>query len=169
MNNYNKQRHWSDQFLPQVKKVLSCGRADVNITPFIVDVKQAADLVIEPDTNYNESDYVAVRLRKSKFADKYPYEFTVRYQYTAGHKTEYGKIMEGYANIMFYGFIIGNSIARWIILDMDCFRAEAEKDYIIKEHKFNTDGINSFLAFDVRSFKTKIILGTSQGYFPKLN
>jgi len=164
-DNYNNQRHWSDKFLPQVIQVLSCDKANVNITPFIVDVKEAADLVIASDAEYDKDLYAAVRLRKSEFASRYPYEFTVRYQYTAGYKTEYEKIIEGYADIMFYGFVIGNSIARWIILDMDCFRKEAEEEYIARAHKRNTDGRNSFLAFDVRSFKSNIILGHSQGYF----
>jgi len=145
---------------------MGCGKVDVNITPFIVDVKEAADLVIEGGDDA-EDIYSAVRLRKSEFASRYPYEFTVRYQYTAGYKTEYEKIMEGYADIMFYGFVIKGSIARWIILNMDAFREEAEQDYIKKEHKHNTDGRNSFLAFDVRSFKSDIILGTSEGYFGK--
>jgi hypothetical protein len=163
--NYNNNRHWSDKFLPQVIQVLSCGKADVNITPFWQDVKEAADLVIKADENYGKDLYSAVRLRKSSYASKYPYEFTVRYQYTDGYKTEYEKIMEGYADIMFYGFVIDGSIARWIILDMDAFRAEAEEDYIVKEHKHNADGRNSFLAFNVKSFKHQIILGHSEGYF----
>ena len=165
VQNYDNNRHWSDRFLPQVIQVLSCGRGNVNITPFWQDVKEAADLVIEADVEYDENLYAAVRLRKSSYASRYPFEFTVRYQYTAGYKTEYEKILEGYADIMFYGFVIGKSIARWIILDMDVFRAEAENDYIVKEHKHNADGRNSFLAFDVRSFKGNIILSHSEGYF----
>jgi len=163
--NYNHNRHWSDKFLPQVIQVLSCGKANVSITPFSIDVKEAADLIIEADLEYQKDLYAAVRLRKSSYTSRYPFEFTVRYQYTAGYKTEYEKIMEGFADIMFYGFVIGNSIARWIILDMDVFRAEAEKDYIARVHKYNADGRNSFYAFDVRTFKGNIILGHSEGYF----
>jgi hypothetical protein len=163
--NYNHNRHWSDRFLPQVMKVLSFGKADVRITPFWQDVKEAADLKILADSQDEEDIYAAVRLRKSSYASRYPFEFTVRYKYTAGYKTEYEKIMEGYADIMFYGFVIGKNVARWIMLDMDVFRAEAEEDYISKEHKYNADGRNSFLAFDVRSFKNNIILSHSVGYF----
>lgn len=164
-NNYDNNRPWSDKFLPQVIQVLSCGRASVNITPFIIDVKEAADLEIVADDDFGKAIRVAVRLRKSGYANKYPYDFTVRYKYENGVETEYAKIMSGYADIMFYGFVIRNDIARWIILDMDAFRKEAEEDYIVKPEKFNTDGRNSFLAFDIRSFKGDIVLGHSQGYF----
>jgi hypothetical protein len=164
-NNYNSQRHWSDQFLPSVMDTLGGGHTEVEITPFIVDVEQAADLIIKAGEAENKDEYVAVRLRKSKFASRYPFEFTVRYQYTAGYKTEYEKIMEGFADLMFYGFVVNNQVARWILLDMDRFREEAENDYIIKEHKHNRDGRNSFLAFDVRSFKSDIIISHSVGYF----
>lgn len=164
MNDYNNNRHWSDQYLDQVKKVLGCGRANVSITSFRIDTQEAADLLIEAD-NKHDDVYVAVRLRKQQYVNKYPHDFTVRYEYTDGYKTEYQKIMEGFADTMFYGFVIGGSIARWIILDMDCFRKEAEKDYIIKEHKHNRDGRNSFLAFDIRSFKSNIVIMTSKGYF----
>lgn len=162
-NNYASQRRWSDRYLPAVIETLGC--ANVNVSPFEVDVEQATDLIIEGDSEFGKNVHVAVRLRKSKFATRYPYEFTVRYQYTDGYKTEHEKIMEGYADIMFYGFVDQNCIFRWIILDLDVYREEAENDYITKEHKHNRDGRNSFLAYDIRSFKGDIIIAHSAGYF----
>lgn len=161
---YSNNRNWSDQYLDQVKNILGCGKAKVSVTSFRVDTQEAADLIIEADNSHDDV-YVAVRLRRAQYINKYPNDFTVRYEYTAGYKTEYQKIMEGYAHIMLYGFVINNSIARWIILDMDCFRKEAEESYIIKQHKQNVDGRNSFLAFDIHSFKSKIIIAHSDGYF----
>lgn len=165
---YNKSRKFSDKYLDSVKTILSnvlkCKKNEIIISPDLIDMREAADLIICGDTK-EENVYVAVRIRKSKFAHLYPYDFTIRYEYTAGYKTEYEKIMEGYGDIMVYGFIEDNRINRWLLIDLEQFRKEAEKDYIIKEHKQNKDGRNSFLAFDIRSFKGKIILSNSVNYF----
>lgn len=167
---YSSQRPWSDQFLPQDKKILSnvfgCDTALIEITTPDVDMRKAADLIIQSHVPDERGVYVAVRTRTAGYAAQYADEFTVRAHYTAGHKTEYAKIMEGYGDIMLYGFVVENVISRWILIDLDVFREEAENDYIKMEHKHNRDGKNSFYAYNIKSFKQPgILLGNSVGYF----
>lgn len=174
---YNKQRPWSDKFLPQDKTILSnvlnCDESLIEVTTPMVDMQQAADLIIKSNIPDERDIYVAVRTRTSGYAERYSDEFTVRAHYTEGYKTEYEKIMEGFGDIMLYGFVINNSIARWVLIDLEIFRQEAENDYIIKEHKHNRDGRNSFYAYNINSFKcTKscfpdILISWSDGYFSK--
>jgi len=175
--NYAEQRPWSDKFLPQDKKILvdvfGCDESLIEITTPEVDMRRAADLVIKSANEDERGVYVAVRTRKAGYAANYPDEFTVRAHYTAGHKTEYAKIMEGYGDIMLYGFVIEGIIQRWILLDLEVFREEAENDYIVREHKHNRDGKNSFYAYNINSFnctnnkKPDILLGYSKDYFKK--
>lgn len=172
---YNNQRPWSDRFLTQDKKilvnVLKCDESLIEITTPETDMQEAADLIIKSNVKGERDVYVAVRTRTSAYAERYSDEFTIRAHYTAGYKTEYEKIMEGYADIMLYGFVINNIITRWILLDLHTFREEAEENYIVKEHKHNRDGRNSFYAYNINSFKcTKsfypdILISWSDGYF----
>ncbi len=172
---YSAQRPWSDRFLGQDKQILSsvfgCDIGLIEVTSPEIDMQRAADLLIKSPTGNDRDIHVAVRTRKGAYTERYSDEFTVRAHYTAGHKTEYEKIMEGHADIMLYGFVVDDVKSRWILLDLDIFRKEAEEEYIVREHKQNRDGRNSFYAYNIKSFLCSdthypdILLGWSEGYF----
>jgi len=168
MNNYNSQRAWSDSYIPQVNKILYevlpiDDSFDIKVTSDEIDMKEAADLAI---VGHGQEIRIALRLRKQKYMKTYPYDFTIRYEYTDGYKTEFEKIAEGHADLMFYGFVDGKSIIRYLFLDLDQVREEINELYIVYEENPNNDGINKFRGYDIRSFKNEnLIIATSDGFF----
>lgn len=179
MTNYEVQREWSDSYIPYVSRIIiDALKLDPSVWYIIVttpeqDMKEAADLIL---TNGKEEFMIALRLRNASYMSRYPFEFTIRREYTAGHKTEYQKMMEGFADMMFYGFRDGNKIVRWVFLLVDeirnqHFHAENGEWYPLNHIKFerkdNTDGRNCFNGYDINSFenKDKLITAHSAGYF----
>jgi len=178
MNIYKDQREWSDALIPTaVPSILQVLNLDPDVwdiyeTTPEQDMNEAADLVL---TNGIEVYKIAYRIRNGSYINKYPYDFTVRRQYTKGYKTEYEKILaDGFADFMFYGFRLNNKIVRWVFILLDAYRAEHYQDengiwlpnkYLKYELLKNTDGINDFYGYDITSFKNKkIIIGHSLGY-----
>jgi hypothetical protein len=177
---YEEQRNWSDSYIPFVSRtIINSLNLDPNIWHIKVttpeqDMKEAADLIL---TDGDEEFMIALRLRNRSYMADYPFDFTIRREYTAGYKTEYEKIMEGFADMMFYGFREGNKIVRWVFMSMDEFRfqhmyddAESEwypKDYIVYQRKDNRDGRNCFNGYDILSFPNikDLIITHSPGYF----
>jgi len=175
---YEKQREWSDSYIPYVSQLIINGlHLNPNVwyilvTSFDQDTQEAADLIL---TDGKEEFMIALRLRNASYMDRYPFDFTVRREYTEGYKTEYEKIMEGFADMMFYGFRDGNNVVRWALLLMDEFRDQHEfvggewipQDHIVFERRDNKDGRNCFNGYDINTFKNKdkLILACSDGYF----
>jgi len=168
---YKSQRKWSDSYIPAVTKILFetlplNDQYTIVVSSDEIDMKEAADLcIIAPDGR--DMGRIALRLRlATQYMSKYPYDFTIRYQYTAGYKTEFAKIEEGSADLMFYGFVENGKIVRWLLLNLDELRAEINEPYIIYEQNNNKDGRNQFRGYDIRSFKNEnLIVGTSAGFF----
>jgi len=173
---YEKQREWSDSYIPYVSRLIINGlHLDPNIwrilvTSFDQDTQEAADLIL---TDGKEEFMIALRLRNASYMDRYPFDFTIRREYTDGYKTEYEKIMEGFADMMFYGFRDGNKIVRWVFLSMDVFRSHHEcidgewkpKDGVVFERMGNKDGRNCFNGYDINTFQHNLIILHSKGYF----
>jgi len=168
MKTYNTQRKWSDAYIPVVNTILRQAIAmdasdSIEITSDEVDMKEAADLSI---IGAGYDIRIALRLREAAYANAYPYDFTIRYQYADGYKTEFAKIEEGKADLMFYGFTDNGKIIRWLILDLDALRLEINEPHVKYEQKGNRDGRNSFRAYDIRSFKRDdLIVAKSKGFF----
>lgn len=179
-NNYEVQRTWSDKLIPQVTPlILNAFHLDaadwwIDITTPEVDMKEAADLIL---TNGTEKCMIALRLRNEKYMIEFPFDFTIRREYTQGYKTEYEKVLaDGHADLMFYGFRVNNIVVRWILLHMDSYRDEhffeEEKqvwlpnDYITYDIRENHDGRNNFIGYDINTFTNpKLIISHSPGYY----
>jgi hypothetical protein len=103
------------------------------------DVKQATDLEI---TMFKGGNSLGVRIRRPEFFGWN--DFTIRYKRDSGAETEYSKIMRGLMDWFFYGWTNRKQeLARWLLLDMDVFRAH------VAEHGFHallSDG-----TFEVRA------------------
>lgn len=154
-SSYSLDRKWSDRFIPQIKALIG---------PFLlqesepeVDMKQATDLVIL------KADDVAIacRVRRHGYADKYPDQFTVRAHRDSGARTELSKIMNGWADLMFYGHASEDEtmIDKWMLLNMDQFRDDCKnrRGEVVWQRKDNGDG-TQFIAFDANSFDPKIMV-----------
>lgn len=100
MNNitrqYSDDRRWSDRFLPEIKGIL--GRRLIENSSEFEDCNNATDLVFPGKVK------IAVRVRKYDVYQKYQKDITVRYSTRNGHLSEWYKIMQGKADLMFYAF-----------------------------------------------------------------
>jgi len=179
-NNYTYNRTWSDNLIPQVTTLiidaldLDSNTWWIDITTPEVDMKEAADLIL---TNGTEKFMIALRLRNANYIPEYPFDFTIRREYTQGYKTEYEKVLaDKFADLMFYGFRVNNVVVRWVLIHMDTYRdehwfdEESEKwlpnDYINYEIRENRDGRNNFIGYDINTFKNpRLIIAHSPGYY----
>ena len=157
---YEQDRRWSDQYIPAIKAIV--GPHLLTTAPFEWDTKQATDLIVI----HARDKTIAARMRRAKFAKQYPYEFTIRYHRDTGTSTEYEKIVNGWADWMFYGFAASGDadgrIQRWWLLDLTVFRASLIRrrpNEKLGVEKRTRDGV-SLLAFDVRKFPSSIVLGS---------
>ena len=146
---YNTDRRWSDLLIPAIKQIV--GPLLLETSSFEADTKQAADLVVFRGRDQT----IAARSRRYGYADQYPYEFTIRSARDSGAKTELEKIVEGFADWMFYGHAsaTGVSFDRWMVINLNHFRSAliTNRNDIVCHQKSNQDGTH-FLSFDIRSF-----------------
>lgn len=150
---YAHDRAWSDQFIPTIKSIV--GPLLLVESPREIDIKQAADLVILSARDMT----IAARVRRVGFADRYPYQFTLRSARTNGLSTELRKIQEGWGDWLFYGHA-GHSppdIERWMVVDLHALRFH----FINRDRSWwrsaqgerqNTDNETAFRWFDIRFF-----------------
>lgn len=159
---YSKDRAWSDLKLPAIRQIV--GPLLLEPADFKVDAMEATDLMIIQARDLR----IAARVRKAEYAQKYPYEFTIRSSRTSGAKTEMAKIIEGFGDWMFYGFSDddnGPGIGRWYLIDLAIFRANLiwfnQKKHLAIDRKDNHDNTTSFVSYDIRSFEGKILVASS--------
>ncbi len=162
MLDYNINRTWSDQFLPEVKRQI--GAHLLKVAPDDVDMRQATDLLMLDAKDMR----VAVRIRRPGFRSRYPHEFTIRSKVPSGAQTELSKVVNGHGDWMFYGHASedGMGLDNWWLLDLRAFRAglirQAQNGYPIRHgDKTNPDG-SAFKWFDVRSFPAEPPLVVAQ-------
>jgi len=153
---YDLDRRWSDAFIPAIKKIV--GPLLLEESSFEVDTKQAADLVI-----LNARDKtIAARIRRNGYADRYPYEFTIRAKRDSGAKTELEKIVDGFGDWMFYGHANDNrvDIDRWMVIDLSGLRAALIRNKAPYQKQSNGDGTH-FIAFDIRALPEYCLISAS--------
>ena len=161
MNFYNRDRAWSDKFLPEIKRIV--GAHLLETAPDQLDWQQATDLLMLDARDMR----IAARVRRHGYAQRYPNQFTLRSRVPSGAETELSKIVNGKGDWMFYGHAnaAGDGIESWSLLDLKAFRAaliRQEQHPISYGDCRNSDG-SAFKWFDVRSFPCwpKLILASS--------
>ena len=150
---YKTDREWSDRYLPRIKEIVA--HHVITVSPFDIDTKEATDLILFGANPKR----LACRLRRPGYSDKYPYDFTIRSDRLSGAKTEFEKIVNGHADLLFYGHAAddhSDMIARWFLIDLDAFRGQLILNFekIKCEKKSNADG-TEFYCFDIRSFASQ--------------
>lgn len=149
---YQSDRAWSDRFIPAIKRIV--GPHLLEPSSLKVDTQQAADLVVLTGRNLT----IAARVRRPGYAERYPYEFTIRAQRDSGARTELQKIVDRWGDWFLYGHAINDhdkEIGRWMIVDLHSFRAARSRRIIpdtMCGMKKNPDGKTTFAWFDVRGF-----------------
>lgn len=145
---------WSDRYLPLIKGIV--GPRLLVDAPLEVDQKHATDLIVMRARDM----MIAARIRRPGYADRYPFEFTIRSARDTGAKTELAKITEGFGDWMFYGHAAEGhaaAIARWMLVDLHAWRAHMirrTEGRLGAIAKANGDG-TYFTAFDVRRFPSE--------------
>lgn len=153
---YSVDRRWSDAFIPAIKQIV--GPLLLEESSFEVDTQQAADLVV-----MNARDKtIACRVRRSGYADRYGFEFTIRAKRDTGAKTELEKIIDGFGDWMFYGHAHtdGMSVSRWMVVSLPALRAAIIRKQSNAMQKSNGDGTH-FIAFDVRNLPRDCLIASS--------
>lgn len=153
---YSSDRRWSDAFIPAIKKIV--GPLLLEESSFEVDTQQAADLVI-----LNARDKtIAARVRRAGYADRYPYEFTVRSKRDNGARTELEKMVDGFGDWMFYGHAHedGMNVSRWMVINLASWRAALIRKQAPYQKQSNGDGTH-FVAFDIRALPQSVLIAAS--------
>lgn len=165
---YVSDRKWSDQYLQAIRYIV--GPKLLVPSPMEVDMKEAADLIVLRARDMT----VACRVRRPGYADRYPWQFTIRGHRDNGMRTELAKISEGWGDWMFYGHAAEDpgAIERWFLIDLHVWRADIQRDaWRAAKRKPqrhsqslqlipNGDGTH-FAAFDVRRFPPELVVASS--------
>lgn len=161
MSLYDIDRRWSDRFIPEIQQKV--GPLLLMASPFEVDAKEASDLIVLKARDMR----IAARVRRPGYAGKYRYQFTVRSRRNSGAKTEMRKLIEGFADWMFYGHSDDDEkhLCQWMLIDLNVWRAHLlERSYsagwntLVADAKSNTDNATQFMAFDVRNFPAEMLI-----------
>jgi hypothetical protein len=131
-------------------------------------MKEATDLLVLRARDMR----IGCRMRRSGFAGRYPFDFTIRSRRDSGAETELSKITEGWGDWLFYGHAgdTHGAIERWMLVDLHAWRAQmirSDRKAGKPKHMPNGDG-TYFAAFDIREFaaKPQILVASSFDVFP---
>lgn len=152
MNIYLRNRHWSDQFLPDIKRIV--GAHLLETAPDPLDQLHATDLLMLDARDMR----IAARVRRPGYAQRFPHQFTIRSRVASGAQTELSKIVNGKGDWMFYGHsnAAQTAVENWWLIDLRAFRAALirhgnDGGSIVMGDQANPDG-TWFKWFDIRSF-----------------
>lgn len=165
---YRDDRAWSDRFLPIMRLLI--GPHLLIPSSLEVDTQQASDLVVLRGRDMT----IACRVRRHGYADRFPWDITIRAKRDTGARTELEKIVEGWADWMFYGHASEDhgAIDRWYLVDLSVWRREFIREGVRSalgrdlhrkrqlRPQSNGDGTH-FVAFDVRQFPADLVIASS--------
>lgn len=160
---YETDRAWSDGFIPHIREIV--GPLLLVPSPLDVDTQQATDLIVMRARDM----MIACRVRRAGYAERYPWDFTIRAKRDSGSKTELQKIVEGWADWMLYGHESFNGrLGRWFLIDLHELRAQMIYDAHRKNKRLpdptrpisNKDGTH-FVAYDARKLPQKVVIASS--------
>lgn len=137
---------WSDRFMPEVKAIL--GRHLFATASLSLDRHEACDIIAR-------NDKIAVRIRRPAY-QRYQTQFTLRSGRDSGSKAELEKIIDGYADYLFYGFESGccpGTLGTWHLISLRAFRAHLIRNLgqLVTGKQSAGDGTR-FSWFDLKSF-----------------
>jgi len=161
---FDTDKAWSDRFIPSIKSIV--GPLMLEPSSLEVNTKQAADLVVLTGRNLT----IACRIRRHKYAARYPRQFTIRSERKSGAFTELKKFVDGWGDWMFYGFESApdsTEVLPWYVIDLNAFRAAMVRNDKVRSAamaaKDNVDLSSSFVSFSLDLFTTppQILIASS--------
>jgi hypothetical protein len=150
---YREDRDVSDRMIPQIKTIV--GPYLLEVAPLELDANEATDLIV-----FRARDMrIAARIRRYGYAERYPFDITLRCRRDSGAKTELAKIVEGWGDWFFYGHLDSTDlkIILWWLVDLHAFRAALIRENMNRHPRLrsgdrsNQDGTH-FKWFDLRTF-----------------
>lgn len=162
MSTWDEDKKWSDRFLPVIKQVL--GFYLIGEPPVEEDQERNTDLIVLKMNTVR----VACRIRRFKYFQHYPNEFTIRTSRPSGNKTELTKIIEGWGDYLFYGFCDHQeqNIYSYFLGDLSVFRSWFASSTVLLNNgqtpgldKRNFDNSSAFKTFNVNSLPPEFIKG----------
>jgi hypothetical protein len=123
MSAYKRDREWSEQFIPSIKRIV--GPRLLVAADHRRDTRQATDLLIFTARDMR----IAARVRRPGYAEKYPWQFTIRSKRDTETRTELAKVCAGFGDWMFYGHAdkSEHDLERWFLIDLHEWRFWREK------------------------------------------
>lgn len=165
MSEWEKDKKWSDQFMPEVKR--HCGEHLIGAAPIEEDRERNTDLIVLGMAAVR----IGVRIRTKEYWYKqngaYRNEFTIRSSRPkSGNKTELQKIREGWGDYFFYGFEgEDGALKAWTLCKLGHFRvmlsAHQTFNIPIGTTKNNSDGSSDFVAYKWAQFGPEFIIAQS--------
>jgi len=151
--------NWQRRFIPELKRI--CGEHLIGEAPYEEDAERNTDLVVLK----LDPVRVACRVRRYKYYQKYPDEFTIRSNRPNGNKTELAKIIEGWGDYILYGFCDEEEVQliSWVLGDLTVFRLWFTS-YLAKHQgrtpgieKPNHDNSSSFRVFSINDLPKSFV------------
>lgn len=111
---------------PVVGRVSRLHPGTLSAAPGPFDHFEATDLMMLNATDLR----IAARVRRPGYAQRYPYQFTLRSHVPSGAQTELAKVVNGHGDWMFYGHANAaeNGVAAWWLIDLRAFRSALISD-----------------------------------------
>lgn len=158
---WEKDKAWSDQFIPEIKRHLGWGL--ISTATWEQDAKEATDLIVLELASFR----VGCRIRRYEHLQSYGGEFTIRFSRDSGCATEMTKLVDGWGTHIFYGFANadGLGLAQWFIGNLDVWRGALIRTPALarREPIRNADGSSSFLAWKVSEFPPAFVVASDRG------
>ena len=144
MQDWELDKALTDRAMPKVKAAM--GNFLFRAGDKREDLKEATDLIM-----FESGEHAtAVRLRSDRYRERYGHQFTIRYERPSGALSEMQKIMCGFAQWMFYGFIDDSAnITAYTILKLNFVRSYLWDQRLALETFYigkNTDNSSQFIA-----------------------
>lgn len=164
MRTWDQDHKWASRFDRQIK--MAIGPYVIGSATVEDDVERATDMILVTDRVR-----IACRMRRwsKESHDKYGHQFTIRSGRSSGAKTELAKILEGWGDLLFYGWGDGATgrLREWVLIDLDSFRSWHSESLtrgvcIRRGMIFNDDG-SSGEAFDYRHMPEGGVVATGHG------
>jgi hypothetical protein len=167
MPDYAFDRPWSDRFLPRIAQIV--GPLMLGAAPNYNDMRENTDLMV---LDAHDNIRVAARVRRFGYFAGFGHDVTFRHARASGAETEFRKLVNGFGRYFFYGHANAEAtdIPDWLVLDLNRFRGALIIESISKMpeplrmkyvRQDNTDNETSFIAYDIRTFPSGIIVKCS--------
>jgi len=160
MIQWESDKRWADRFIPEIKRILA--EMLIDEAPLEEDVKHNTDLIVLRNNN----NRIACRVRRYSYI-QYSDEFTIRYSRQSGAKTEFGKLIEGWGDYLFYGISDKECkyLTCWFVGDLRVFRRwlmiqlyRGPENYMPGIEKRNPDQSSTFRVFQKKEMPPDFIV-----------